>query len=80
MTFDFICIQPEDVCETSSNHHLTHQFRTWEGQNIHEDPKNAESYEIEKRKVIIMVNNFITKLYIDSQRFKKHGLKLFIHI
>ncbi|XP_022179782.1 uncharacterized protein LOC111040257 [Myzus persicae] len=68
-------IQPEDICGTSSKHHQTHQLRIWEGQNIHEDPKNAESYEIEKRQVIIMVNNFITKMYIDSQRFKKNDDK-----
>lgn len=57
-------------------------MRIWEGHNVHEDPKNAESYEIEKREVIITVNNFITKLYVDSQRFKKKldGLKLFIRI
>ncbi|XP_060871287.1 uncharacterized protein LOC132945530 [Metopolophium dirhodum] len=63
--------EPEDVCETSSKHRQTHQLRVWGGHNVHEDPKNAESYEIEKREVIITVNNFITKLYVDSQRFKK---------
>ncbi|KAF0767880.1 DRBM domain-containing protein [Aphis craccivora] len=65
-------LQPEDDFLTSSKHHQTHQLRIWEGQNIHEDPKNAESYEIEKRKVIITVNNFVTKLYIESQRFKNY--------
>ncbi|XP_027846826.1 uncharacterized protein LOC114126963 [Aphis gossypii] len=65
-------LQPEDDFLTSSKHHQTHRLRIWEGQNIHEDPKNAESYEIEKRKVIITVNNFVTKLYIESQRFKNY--------
>ncbi|KAL4096568.1 hypothetical protein QTP88_021494 [Uroleucon formosanum] len=63
--------ESEDVCGTSSKHRQTHQLRVWEGQHVHEDPKNAESYEIEKREVIITVNNFITKLYIDSERLKK---------
>ncbi|XP_026806993.1 uncharacterized protein LOC113549738 isoform X2 [Rhopalosiphum maidis] len=67
-TFD----EPEDDFLTSSKHHQTHQLRIWEGENIHEDPKNAESYEIEKREVIITVNNFVTKLYIESQRFKNN--------
>lgn len=71
-----ICIsQPEDVNETSSKYHRTRQLLVWESQNMNGDPKNAEAYEIEKREVIISVNNFMTKLYIDCQRFKKNGLK-----
>lgn len=68
--------QPDDVYETSSVHHQTHhQLRVWEGHKIHGDPKNAESYEIEKREVVCTVNNFMTKLYIESQRFKNNGLQ-----
>jgi hypothetical protein len=65
------------VYETTSNHHQIHQLRVWEDQNIHGDPKNAKAYEIEKREVILTVNNFMTKLLIESQRFKNNGLKYY---
>lgn len=65
--------KPEDVFDSSSQHHQTQQLRVWEGQKIHSDPKNAEAYEIEKREVITTINNFMTNLYIESQRLKSHG-------
>ncbi|XP_050531703.1 uncharacterized protein LOC126900216 isoform X2 [Daktulosphaira vitifoliae] len=55
---------------TSSKHNQTQQLRVWEGHKLCVDPKNAESYEKEKFQVIFTVNNFITKLYIDSQHLK----------
>lgn len=69
-------LQPEDVYDTSSKQQLSDQLRIWESENVHSNPKNAEAYEIEKRDVIVIVNNFVTKLYIESQRFKNNGLTL----
>ncbi|VVC38277.1 Double-stranded RNA-binding domain [Cinara cedri] len=65
--------EPEDAYDTTSKHHQTHQLRVWEGHNVHGDPKNAEAYEMEKRQAIISINNFMTKLYVESQRFRDNA-------
>ncbi|XP_050436546.1 uncharacterized protein LOC126843213 [Adelges cooleyi] len=70
--FDEVFIYADDVYETASKHHQTQQLRVWEGQNIYRDPKNSKYYELEKREVITTVNNFMTKLYIESQRLKSN--------
>lgn len=67
-------LQSVEAYDTSLKHHQTHQLRVWEGYKVCGDPKNAEAYEMEKCQVIIAVNNFMTKLYVQSQRFKDNGL------